>query len=247
MDTSRRTFLTKSAAGLITVGPAGLILATDVAPTEASGELGGYGEYLRQSARRQQGGDNPVRQPANFAVTEDNIEGPFYRAGAPFRAKVTPPLEPGTVLLISGRVWGHDTRRPLPNAVLDIWQANAAGRYDNDDPKRPPARNVFLNRARLITDENGYYEFETVHPGAYQIGPQQWRPSHIHYLVRHPGYRQLITQLYFRGDRHNRTDAWIRESLTIDLRDQKTAGGQTYRTGTFDIVLAAAPRRPPKK
>jgi catechol 1,2-dioxygenase len=239
-DVSRREFFRKACGGIAVAGAAGLILAADAAPTEASGSLGTYGEYLRLQARRQKpGGARPA-----LAVTEDNIEGPFYRAGAPFRAKITPPLEPGTVLVISGRVYGHDTRRPLANAVLDIWQANASGRYDNDDPKRPPARNVFLNRARLVTDENGYYEFETVHPGRYQIGPKTWRPSHIHYMVRHPGYRQLITQLYFRGDPHNRTDAWIRESLIIDLRDQKTAGGQAYRTGTFDIVLAPAPRRP---
>jgi catechol 1,2-dioxygenase len=240
MNTSRRQFLSK---GLVSVGAGGLLLATDALPTEASGDLGTYGEYLRQLQRRQNKGNGG--RPANFAPTEDNILGPFYREGAPFRAKITPPLEPGTVLVIRGRVWGHDTRKPLPNAVLDIWQANATGRYDNDDPKRPPARNVFLNRARLVTDENGAYEFETIHPGRYQIARDTWRPSHIHYMVRHPGYRTLVTQLYFRGDPHNKGDAWIRESLIIDLRDQKTANNQNYRTGTFDIVLAAAPRRKP--
>ena len=238
-DVSRRAFIRHS-SGLAVAGTAGLILAADAPLTEASGTLGAYGAYLREQALRQA----PAAPRPALAVTEDNIEGPFYRAGAPYRAKITPPLEPGTVLVISGRVYGHDTRRPLANAVLDIWQANAAGRYDNDDPRRPPARNVFLNRARLVTDENGYYEYETVHPGRYRIGEETWRPSHIHYLVQHPGYSRLITQLYFRGDPHNAGDAWIRQSLIIDLRDQRTAGGQTYRTGTFDVVLAAAPRRP---
>jgi catechol 1,2-dioxygenase len=239
MNTSRRSFLTQ---GLTVVGATGLVLAADVLPTEASGDLGAYGAYLRQQARRQKGNG---QRPGPLVPTEDNILGPFYREGAPFRAKITPPLEPGNVLVISGRVWGSDTRKPLPNTVLDIWQANANGRYDNDDPKRPPARNVFLNRARLITDENGYYEYETIHPGAYQIGANTWRPAHIHYMVRQTGYGQLVTQLYFRGDRHNKTDAWIRESLIIDLREQKTAAGQAYRTGTFDIVLAPAPRQQP--
>ena len=55
--------------------------------------------------------------PAKLAVTEDNILGPYYRAGAPFRAKVTPPLEPGTVLVINGRVWGHDTKKPLTGVM----------------------------------------------------------------------------------------------------------------------------------
>ena len=73
-------------------------------------------------------GSTSLPAPAQFAATEDNILGPFYRRGAPFRAKITPPLEPGTVLLVRGRVWGADTRKPLVNAVLDVWQANAKGR-----------------------------------------------------------------------------------------------------------------------
>jgi protocatechuate 3,4-dioxygenase beta subunit len=146
-------------------------------------------------------------------------------------------MEPGTVMLISGRVYGHDTRRPLVNAIIDVWQANAQGRYDNDDPNRLPAAGVFLNRGRLITDENGYYEYETIKPAPYQIGENTWRPSHIHYLVRHPQYRQLVTQLYFRGDEHQRTDQFIRNSLIINLNDRRN-GQNAYKTGTFDIVLA---------
>jgi catechol 1,2-dioxygenase len=156
----------------------------------------------------------------------------------PLRAKITPPLEPGTVLLISGRVWGFDTRRPIENVVIDIWQANAEGRYDNDDPQRPPAANVFLNRARLITDATGFYEYETIHPGAYRIGPNAWRPPHVHDMIRHPRYRQLVTQLYFRGDPHQAADDFIRQALIIDLAEQRTARG-AYKRGTFDFILAA--------
>jgi catechol 1,2-dioxygenase len=228
----RRHFFT----GLAAAGAAGLVLGPDVHVTEASGELGSYAAYLRQP--RAQGAG---KRPANWAVTEDNILGPFHRENAPFRAKITPPLEPGNVLLISGRVWGFDTRKPLPNTIIDIWQANARGRYDNDDPNNPPAANVFANRARVLTDDNGYYEYETIHPAPYRIGPDAWRPSHIHYLVRRTGYQQLVTQLYFRGDEHQRTDAWIKQSLIIDLREQKSANG-VYKTGTFDIVLAPARR-----
>lgn len=236
-DFSRREFVRKGTLGLA-AGAGGLVLLGDARPTEASGGLGAYAQYV--------GARPAVRQanarPAAWNPTEDNILGPFHREGAPFRAKVTPPYEPGTVLVISGRVWGHDTRKPLPNAVIDVWQANARGRYDNDDPNNPPAANVFKNRARLIADENGYYEYETIHPGAYQIAPRQWRPNHIHYLVRHPQYRQLITQLYFRGDEHQKTDPWIRESLIIALREHKTADNRAYKTGTFDIILAPARR-----
>ncbi len=230
---TRRDFLRRSAIGLAASGVSGLWLRADEAPTEHSGDLGTYGQYLKEQPA-------PPRRdaPGGLAPTEDNILGPFHRKGAPFRAKITPPLEPGKVLLISGRVWGHDSRKPLENAVMDIWQANSEGRYDNDDPSHPPAKDVFQNRARLVTDESGYYEYETVHPGAYQIAPNVWRPSHIHYWVRCRGYQDLITQLYFKGDPRNDTDTFIKKSLIIALAAQKTRGG-TYEAGSFDIVLAA--------
>lgn len=77
----------------------------------------------------------------------------------------------------------------------------------------------------MLTDEEGRYEYETIHPGAYRIGPQTWRPPHIHYLVRAAGYQTLVTQLYFRGDPHQKTDRFIRESLVIDLDTHKRGGG----------------------
>jgi protocatechuate 3,4-dioxygenase beta subunit len=230
---SRRDFMVQGSMGLAVAGAAGLVLRAEAGATPASGTLGAYGKYLRGASQA------AARQPANWAPTEDNIPGPFYRKGAPFRAKVTPPLEPGMILLITGRVWGHDTRKPLAFATLDVWQANAKGRYDNDDPNNPPAKDVFLNRARLVTDQNGYYEFETIHPGAYKTGATTWRPSHIHYMVQARGYKTLVTQLYFKGDPHNKTDEFIKESLIIELGEKKIARGR-YETGTFDIVLTAA-------
>jgi protocatechuate 3,4-dioxygenase beta subunit len=244
-EISRRRFLE---AGMgMTAG--GLLLPALATPTEASGELGKYGEFVSlqapanptpaelAAARLRELAIPQAQAPANFRLTEDNILGPYHRPGSPFRGKITPPLEPGTVLLIRGRVWGLDTRRPLPNTLLDIWQANAQGRYDNDDPQHPPAANLFVHRARLMTDENGYYEYETIHPGAYRTGPRTWRPPHIHYWVRQTNYRPLVTQLYFRNDEHQREDEFIRASLIIDLREVRTAHG-TYKTGIFDIVLA---------
>jgi catechol 1,2-dioxygenase len=167
--------------------------------------------------------------------TEKNIQGPFFREQAPFRAKITPPLEQGTVLLITGRVWSLATRKPLPDAIIDIWQANASGRYDNDDRKNPPAAEIFTNRARLRCDEQGRYEFESIHPGAYKDG-NMWRPPHIHYRVQ-AGMKSLITQLYFEGDPHQEKDQFIKKELIIKLSKQKK-GEVEYETGTFDIVLA---------
>lgn len=237
---TRRKFLRAGsiAAGLAGVGS--LTLGDETGPTESSGGLGSYGLLLAQNPAPQIAAASLVPQPSGvWAPTEDNILGPFHRPGAPYRAKITPPLAPGKVLLIGGHVWAHDTKKPLAGAVLDVWQANDRGRYDNDDPNSPPQPGVFSYRARLITDENGYYEYETIHPAPYQIGANRWRPSHIHYLVRAPGYQQLITQLYFRGDKYNDVDQFIKKSLIIDVEPTKTEAG-SFGRGTFDIVLAKA-------
>jgi len=234
----RRKLLIGGASGLAALGASSLLLRSGVRPTESSGELGSYGSYLAAEERRPASGRRPVNEPAKgWSPTEDNILGPYYRKGAHFRGKVTPPLEPGTVLVVQGQVWAHDTRKPLVHATLDIWQANAQGRYDNDDPARPPAPGVYVNRTRLVTDEGGFYEFESVHPGRYKIGPDQWRPSHVHYMVSHPGYKTLVTQLYFEGDPMNKLDQFIKPSLIMSVEQIKANGG-SYEFGTFDIVLA---------
>ena len=120
----------------------------------------------------------------------------------------------------------------------EAWQANAEGRYDNDDAAKPPAADVFVNRTRLMCDENGYYEYETVHPGRYSIGENLWRPSHIHYYVQATGHTPLVTQLYFKGDPMNAKDQFIRPSLIIDLQNLQTKQGKVER-GVFDVVLAS--------
>lgn len=237
---SRRQFLQTSSMTLGLTGAGSLLLAAETAPTPASGDLGEYGRYLTETDGAATLGNGRTPHPAGKLIaTEDNILGPFHRGGAPYRAKITPPLAQGKVVLVRGRVWGLDTKRPLAGAVLDIWQANSTGRYDNDDPSKPPKPGVFSYRARLRTDENGYYEYETIHPGAYQIGRNRWRPSHIHYLVQATGYRKLVTQLYFAGDSRNKSDDFIKSSLIVDFQETKTDAGN-YEQGTFDIVLVPA-------
>lgn len=221
---SRRAFLRRSAVGVAAAGAASagvLTLSCDAQVTPSSGTAPA----------------NLPPLPAHFGLTEPNIEGPFFRSGAPFRAKITPPLAGGTVLLVRGRVWGFGTKKPLAGAVLDVWQASAAGRYDNDDPDAPPAPGVFLNRARVITDESGSYEFETVHPGKYPLDATRLRPAHIHYRISHAAHKTLITQLYFKGDTSIDGDPFVRPSLIIPLQLRGT-GASRYETGSFDIVLA---------
>ena len=232
MTIARREFFRQTTTGLAAVGLGGLWLNGCSQATEPSGTLGAYADFV-------QPGIGNVQPPATWKATEDNIWGPYFRKGAPYRAKITPPLEPGTTLVITGRVWGLDTKKPLAMAVLDVWQANAQGRYDNDEQAKPPAADVFVNRARLVTDENGYYEYETVHPGRYKIGENAWRPSHIHYYVQATGYNPLVTQMYFKGDPMNAQDQFIKPSLIVDVQTVKTPNGAIER-GVFDVVLARA-------
>ena len=221
MAISRRQMLSRFAAGGV---------LSSLSPLAATVGEEGLGRYARYFAEAEPA---PEADPG-LAPTEPNILGPYFRSGAPWRGKVCPPCAAGEVLLIGGRVLSTD-RTPLA-AQIDIWHADHQGRYDNDDPQHPPGETM-LNRIRLLADEAGRYEYETVMPGAYALGPGTWRPRHIHYRVRAPGHRELITQLYFRGEAHNEGDPFIRPSLIIDLVEARGAVGG-YRQGRFDIVLA---------
>lgn len=115
-------------------------------------------------------------------------------------------------------MFGLDTRLPLPFACIDIWHASAQGEYDyhEDDPNAIYEYKEEVNthgrasqfdyRGRLITDEQGRYEFETVKPAPYFIiESDRWRCPHIHYYAQAVGYQPVITQLYFRGEDKNDT------------------------------------------
>src|SRR5216684_2695906 len=111
------------------------------------------------------------RQPTPQCVeTEDNILGPFYREGAPFRTVLASPDE-GQPLVIDGTVFGPDCV-PLPGALVDVWQANDAGVYDITSSD-------YLWRGRMLGLDDGSYHFETILPGWYRSGPD-YRPRHIH-------------------------------------------------------------------
>jgi catechol 1,2-dioxygenase len=164
----------------------------------------------------------PRRQEKKpLAATESNIEGPFYRKGAPFRTKLAEGLK-GDALAISGKVLAPDGT-PLRDAVVDVWQADKEGAYDNTSDK-------FVLRGRIRTDKDGLYAYETILPGQYDLGEAK-RPAHIHYKISAEGHRPLTTQLYFKGDPWLERDPFVRQSLIIELSNAK---------GVFDIVLARA-------
>lgn len=109
-----------------------------------------------------------------------------------------------------------DSLRPVAGTVVDIWQANANGRYDHEDDPNPAALDPnFQGWAQLRTDASGRFGFKTIVPGAYPVNEEWWRPPHIHVKVARRGYRELITQIYFAGDELNAKDTLLQE-LTPD-------------------------------
>lgn len=109
----------------------------------------------------------------------------------------------GERIVVCGTVM-DESGRPIPNTLVELWQANAAGRYVHRvDRHDAPLDPNFLGAGRTLTDENGFYKFYTIKPGAYPWGnhPNAWRPNHIHFsLFGHFLESRLVTQMYFPGD-----------------------------------------------
>ncbi|MEM9330049.1 MAG: protocatechuate 3,4-dioxygenase subunit beta [Pseudomonadota bacterium] len=109
----------------------------------------------------------------------------------------------GPRIIVHGNLM-DENKNPVPNALIEIWQANAAGRYRHkNDTYLAPLDPNFGGCGRTITDENGAYEFVTIQPGAYPWSNHEnaWRPMHIHFSIfGHSFAQRLITQMYFEGD-----------------------------------------------
>jgi protocatechuate 3,4-dioxygenase, beta subunit len=158
------------------------------------------------------------------------------------------PGEPlGERIIVAGRLLDDDGR-PLAGQLVEIWQANAAGRYAHDKDQHPaPLDPNFTGGGRILTDAAGRYRFTTIKPGAYPWGnhPNAWRPAHIHFSVFGRAFTdRLVTQMYFPGDplldhdpiaravRDERARARLVSSLDLDLTEEAWALGYT-----FDIVI----------
>jgi protocatechuate 3,4-dioxygenase beta subunit len=117
------------------------------------------------------------------------------------RAHAGEPL--GERIVVAGRVLDEDGR-PVPNALVEIWQANAAGRYVHLNDQHPaPVDPNFTGAGRAVTDADGRYRFVSVKPGAYpwRNHHNAWRPAHIHFSLFGAGLlSRLVTQMYFPGD-----------------------------------------------
>jgi protocatechuate 3,4-dioxygenase beta subunit len=149
--------------------------------------------------------------------TRAQTEGPYFRRNAPSRANLATDDPRGERLHLQGIVVGRDCV-PVPGAVVDLWQTDSAGAYDNAG---------FRLRGHQLTAANGSFAFETVVPGLYP-----GRTRHLHVKIAAPGRPVLTTQLYFPGEPGNATDRIFDASLVMTV-----VRSQGVKVGTFTFVL----------
>ncbi len=153
------------------------------------------------------------------AQTVEETEGPYYKAGSPEQANLVTNDMTGTQIVVSGYV--YDTNcKPVANAWLDFWQADANGNYDNSG---------YTLRGHQYTDANGHYQLTTVVPGLYP-----GRTEHIHVKIQAPNGKILTSQLFFPGVTQNDSDGIYNASLLLAIR-QTSDGIQ----GQFNFVVPA--------
>jgi protocatechuate 3,4-dioxygenase, beta subunit len=161
----------------------------------------------------------------------------------------------GERIIVTGRVLDSGGR-PIPGALVEVWQTNAAGRYVHLRDQHPaPLDPNFTGAGRCVTGPDGRYEFITIKPGAYpwKNHPNAWRPAHIHFSVFGTAFTQrLVTQMYFPGDPLFAHDAIFQSIEDEKARERLVAG---FDIGTtvpewalgyqWDIVLGATPMETP--
>lgn len=160
----------------------------------------------------------------------------------------------GERIVVAGRVL-DESGRPVPDALVEIWQANAAGRYlhPNDQHDAPLDPN-FGGAGRVMTDAEGRWRFVTIKPGAYpwRNHHNAWRPAHIHFSLFGPSFgTRLVTQMYFPGDPlqpldpifNSVPDARARERMVSRFDLALTEPGHALGYA-WDIVLRGADETP---
>jgi protocatechuate 3,4-dioxygenase beta subunit len=140
----------------------------------------------------------------DLTATLPQTAGPFYTPNTPERRSLLEPRMPGTRLVVSGYVYSTGCQ-PISGALLDFWQADDAGVYDNEG---------YRLRGHQFADEDGRFELETIVPGLYP-----GRTRHIHVIAQAPNQPILITQLYFPEEPANASDAIFHPALVMDVQE----------------------------
>lgn len=171
----------------------------------------------------------PVFGHADIGALDNDLIRNFAKDGDPI----------GERIIVHGRVLDENAR-PVPNTLVEVWQANAGGRYRHrKDTYLAPVDPNFGGCGRALTDERGYYFFRTVKPGAYpwRNHLNNWRPAHIHFSVFGSAFCQrLITQLYFEGDPLIAKCPIVQTLPDTEAIDQLTAKLDLDATVPFDSI-----------
>lgn len=147
--------------------------------------------------------------------------GPYYLPDAPFRDSIAPDTSNGTPLEVTGTVWKGDCTTPLPGAIIDIWQANESGNYEDE-----------WYRGKIVADQFGSYTFHTVVPQGYGEGTG-YRPPHIHFKI-FDGETELVTSQMFFPE--SRGEPGFDDAYIITVTEQAVDGTRVLY-GQHDIVL----------
>jgi len=161
---------------------------------------------------------------AEHEPTPRQTEGPYFTRNSPRRGSLIEPGVSGTRLVVSGTVLSLDCK-PLSGVLLDFWQADADGVYDNRG---------YRLRGHQFTGASGRYRLETVVPGLYP-----GRTRHIHVKVQSPDGPVLTTQLYFAGEPANRRDGIFSPELLMSVAEPGAAPGETVQAA-FDFAVRTA-------
>ncbi|HET6556528.1 MAG TPA: hypothetical protein VFG54_04385 [Prolixibacteraceae bacterium] len=171
--------------------------------------------------------------------TTTDILGPFYRPNSPERNNLLISGDAGNPVELSGTVRHKDCVTPYPKAKVELWHCDGKGVYDNTS-------NEFRYRATTFTDDKGHYSFTTILPVPYDVGNGNFRPAHFHMMITAAGYQPLVTQLYFKGDKHIGDDRYASSSkASRRILDIQTADNGmkkvTYDVGMSVILKVEAP------
>ncbi|KAL2801348.1 Intradiol ring-cleavage dioxygenase [Aspergillus keveii] len=175
---------------------------------------------------------------ATDAPTATAILGPFFRADTPYRSngetivKTVPKDGKGEIAYMTGQVVDFETKKPLVNADVEVWQASTNGLYEQQDPEQEE----FNLRGKFKTDADGRYSFYCLRPTPYPVpddGPagkllklmdrHPFRPAHIHIIATCEGYKPLTTQIFDRNDPYLTNDSVfaVKDSLIVDFVERK--------------------------
>lgn len=161
--------------------------------------------------------------------TTTDILGPFYRPGAPFKTDLVQAGTNGEIMHFSGTVFGKDGKA-LKAALVEIWHCDENGVYDNTSDN-------YVYRSSFKTGADGKYNFKSIFPVPYAVNTTLTRPAHIHMRISAAGVQDLVTQVYFKGDKHIAEDISAKDKSALNRILAITKNAKNEKVVKFDVYL----------